>query len=806
MIINEKILKKYIPSLEINNIEKFKLLVNNHIIESSHYYNILNDNDNLIKIGKIIEFFSIKDKKNIYLVKVDIKTKIISVICSYNNIQINKKVIVALIGAYLFHNNEKIFVTKELFGSDIENEGIICSSLFLGLNSDYLADDEKEGILFLEKDAIIGECALEYLGIKGFFLDLSVTPDRNDLLSYIGFARDLKSILQNNKIELKERLNFSITEKKNSINPFKVEILTSNCFEYNIRYVKDIKITRSPLWLRNKLLSHKINPINNVLDVVNLILLEYGIPLDVFDSSFFEDNLILIRNANKNEYFYCNNEQQYILDDKDLVISNNNKIVSLSGIKTNFNYDISDKTKEFILCSFYFKPEFVLNTSRKIGIKNDKVLHLSRGIDQDLITKVLEKAIFLLQKISNCSVYKNIVSLKKDQHINPIISLSLELIFSKTGINFSFEQVYNFLIFLNYKVEKISNKFFKVQAPSNHYYVKIAEDVISDLIRIYGYDKILSKKNAIKKISIKEGVRSLKEENICKLRKLLSNLGLNEIITYSLVNDKTFFLFPSLHKPLIVLKPLSYDKTFLRQNLSASLLDVLSFNQRNKNFDNFLFEIGNIYIPEQEIPHLSIILSGNFINTGWLKKDIQSSFFLLKGFLDRIQFLFGVKFDLIQTSSCDVFLPTQQSDIFLKDKKIGFIGETHPIINKKYHINKSFMMEINIQDILVKKRDKITFKEVTKFNSITRDLSFFVNKKYNFQQLHESLKDEISCFFIECELLDFFQDNSLSTEEYSLTFRLIFNNNDKNLNKQEINYFMEKIESKMKKKYKIKIR
>ncbi|KXT29242.1 phenylalanine--tRNA ligase, beta subunit [Candidatus Phytoplasma oryzae] len=800
MIINENILKQYISPLNYE-IDKLKLLINNHMIEASSYCYFLNDNRQFI-IGQIKKFYKINEFNNNYLVEVDIG-EIIHIISLSPDLEVDKKVIIILKETYNFQNKKKNVEEKYL--NNINSDAIFCSAKELNLNPEFLTDNEQKDILFLEDEASIGECALKYLGIKGFFLDLTLTPDRNDLLSYVGFAKDLKSILQDNQIKLKKEISLTINEEK-KINPLEIKILTSSCFEYNIRYINNIKIDISPLWLRNKLFLHNIIPINNVIDVMNLILLEYGIPLNVFNATLLNDNLIQIRNAYEDEFFMLSNGQKHYFKSDDLVIENDNKIISIAGIKTNDLFEINQQTNQIILCSFYFKPESILKINKKLRIKNENFLRLSRGIDQNLLKKALDKAVFILQKITNCSVLQKMISLQHSKYSNTKILISLKFIYLKTGINFSFKQVYDFLTSLNYEIEIVSFQILKVKAPSHRYYIKIAEDVISDLIRMHGYNQILSYNLAVLKVE-QYNIRDIKEKNIYHLRHLLSNLGLNETITYSLINDELFFLFSNSQKYLSIFKPLSYDKTILRQNLSCSLLEVLSYNQKNQNFDNSFFEIGNVYMPEQEELHLAIVLSGTFFNTGWLKKDIKSSFFLLKGILDVIQSFLDITFNLVSTDSYKNLFPSKQADIFFKEKKIGFIGQIHPLLEKKYYVKKSFVMEINLQNLLLKKKKRVLLHEISKFPSITRDFSFFVNKKYSFEQLNQTLKEEISSFFVKCELLDFFEKkNDISVNEYSLTFRLTFNSSIQNLNKEQVNDFMLKIESKMKKKYKIIIR
>jgi phenylalanyl-tRNA synthetase beta chain len=803
MIINENILKKFIFPIQIKT-DKLKKIINNHIIEVS-IFNFFNKNQNVdhnFIIGEVIEIEKIDENSLNYLVKINIGKKNLSIFCNKKNIKKNRKVIVQYLKKDLNQKN-KIHNKKEDTESILSLN--ICSAFDLGLKKDILTEDEKQDVLFLDNQATNGFCALKYLGLKGFFLELTLTPDRNDLLSYIGFAKDLKAVLNNDKIKFNKQLFFLQNQEKKN-NPFRVKISSLNCYEYNLLYIDNIKIETSPLWLRNMLFSHNIIPVNNLIDVMNLILLEYGIPLDAFDVSSLKDYSIEIRNAYENEFFFSEDNKKYNLTSEDLIITNKDQIISIAGILTNSFYSISTKTKKIILCSSFFEPSCISRTSRKIGIKNEKITRWSRGIDQNLIKKVLEKANYLLNQITNVSFYNEIITVQNKIYNNPKIDLSLEFVNSRTGIKFTFKEIYNFLHSLEYYIKIIEPQILQIIAPSYRYNIQTPEDVIADIIRMYGYNKVLSYKNTEKKIN---GYKKFSEQKISKLRNLLSNLGLNETITYSLIKPEIFSIFiENSDNPeyLTLKKPLSLEKNILRQNLSGSLIEVLSFNQRNQNFDNAFFEIGHIYNLTEETINLSVCLSGNFINSGWLKKNIKSSFFILKGILSRIQYFFGVEFDLKQNSEYKNLSPIQQANIYFQNKKIGFIGEIHPSLKTKFHIQDSFIFEINLYKTFLEESKINKFKEITKFPYIIRDLSFLINKKYNFNQIFQTLKNEISDFLVECKLLDFFQDDKLSLNEYSLTFRLIFNSSEKSLRKENVNDFMKLIESKLIQKYKIKIR
>lgn len=287
---------------------------------------------------------------------------------------------------------------------------------------------------------------------------------------------------------------------------------------------------------------------------------------------------------------------------------------------------------------------------------------------------------------------------------------------------------------------------------------------------------------------------------------MLTNLGLYEIITYSLVNLKILKLFSYQQDYIQVAKPISHENTILRQHLSGSMIEVLSYNQKHNNYDNLFFEIAKVYNNQEEKLHLSIGLSGNLNSLGWIKPNIVSSFFVLKGILDKISLLLGIKFDLQQTNLHLSFHPGKQANILYKNKKIGFIGEIHPSVQKLYNLKESFLLEIVLENDFLENSKNIVFNEISKMPSIIRDLSFFISKKYSFEEIFKTLKQEISDILIKCELLDLYEDHKLNTEEYSLSFRFTFNDKNKSLSKGVVNEIMKKIEDRMQEIYGIKLR
>ncbi|MDV3171381.1 MAG: phenylalanine--tRNA ligase beta subunit-related protein, partial [Candidatus Phytoplasma australasiaticum] len=383
MIINENILKKYLSTSIPKNL---KFLINNHItevdkIESIHPQLKIQNNQKYI-IGKIIQIIH-------KTIKVDIGINIVSISLNnsidYDKFLINKKIIILI-----EHNSPNFNITnnKNPFTNISDDEvfnKILISHRELKLSEKYLIESEKGEILYLDDQAPIGQCALTYLNLKGSTITLALTPNRADLLSHIGFAKDLQSILESSITELNNYpKNHNNPRESDKLNPFSINIKSKNCYEYNIRYITNLTIKTSPLWLRNLLITNQIEPVNNVIDVINLIIIEYGIPLNVLDADQFNNQQIEIRNAKQNEKIINSKETYFLRDQQDIVITNNNDIISLADILNNSNYEITNKTKKIIITSSYWNIESISEISNHHQINNQKNLRLTKGIDQSL--------------------------------------------------------------------------------------------------------------------------------------------------------------------------------------------------------------------------------------------------------------------------------------------------------------------------------------------------------------------------------------------------------------------------------------
>ncbi|MBS2126430.1 phenylalanine--tRNA ligase subunit beta ['Fragaria x ananassa' phyllody phytoplasma] len=808
MKIIANILKQYLP--KIPHHDQLFNLINNYICEVKSCTQ-LSKNTNLI-VGKILNYKKIPNSKKLNLVTVDIGTKIVKIVCGAANLANNRKVIVASKGSFL-EGVQKTIKNKSIYG--VFSEGMICALDELGLDPKILTPEEQTGIYLFDDPndkIILGQNALIPLGLAGLILELGITPNRADLLSYVGFVKDLEAVIKSHpsqeyQIKSNSRKILSLhqmfSKKLVPKSPLKITIESNACYEYNACILENISIKPSPLWLRNTLLKSGVNPINNVVDITNLILLEYGIPLHAFDSQNIKK--IKVRQALKGEEITTFNQKIYHLEENDLVITDGQNAIALAGIVGLSSNRIKNNTKNIILEAAYFKPKTIIKTTQKLKIKTESSLRFERGIDPNLIPLALQKACSLLISLADAKITSQPVQQKKQELKAKSITLHLDYIQQKTGISFSLSQIKEWLLNLNYQVISQKNETLEVAPPLSRYDVKIKENIIADLIRLYGCNTTTMP--TVSLLSSQQNKMTLQQKNLRTLKKLLMNLGFYETITYSLISQEMFNAFHYQKEHIAIINPLSQDKVILRQSLLSSLTEVLSHNHKRQTFDNAFFEIGKVYYPQEEILTLGLALSGNFLNSGWIKQNITSSFFVLKGIVEQISAFLGINLTYQKSSSNLNLHPHIQANLLYNNAIIGIIGKTHPQFNEKHHLKDSFLCEFLLTKTILNQTPTTLYQPISKFPVITRDLAFFINQKYSFEHVIQTINKDSSLDLINCELFDVYQVITSNQDKIrSLGLRFSFSNPNKNLDKPTIDQRIQTIIQTLMKKYQIQIR
>ena len=449
---------------------------------------------------------------------------------------------------------------------------MICSLNELGLDQSMIPEEFKEGIYYFDSPRELGHSALEELSLEGFVMELKLTPNRGDLLSHLGFAYDLAS-MTNQKVKKQE---YKIKESS-TMNPMKVDIKTDGCQTYLARHFEDIVIKESPWWLKSALIASDIHPINNVVDISNYVLIEYGTPLHMFDYHKLKSNNIVVRDAKDEEEVVTLDGEKRILESQDVVITNGQEVIAIAGVMGLENTMIDDNTKSVVLEAAYFDPKRIQRTVKRLNLRSDSSLRFERGIDQNRVIEGMHRATELMIELADAKVSLGIEKVIHHQNQNPMITVSKNYFNDSLGVNISEEQLISYFESYNYTY-KIEKNTYELQGPSYRNDLQIDADFLEEIARIYGLD-LIPIKNMDKPLL---GKLSFKQRRIRDLRHHLAHLGLHEVISYSLIPENEVHRYNQLGDPVSILMPLSEDRKTLRQSLIHGLLETTSFNQSRR--------------------------------------------------------------------------------------------------------------------------------------------------------------------------------------------------------------------------------
>ena len=787
MKISENMLKNWIEP--VKNID---IITNQHIseVESFNHPFMVN---NLV-IGHVIECISHPNSDHLHVTKVDVKSEILDIVCGALNVDKGQYVIVAKEGAILPGD----FVIKKSTIRGIQSNGMICSLKELGFEEKYIPEKYALGIYnFPENmEKYLGFDALQVLGLNGFVMELGLTPNRSDLLSVLGYAYDLAAVTKQ-KITLPKYKIEEYPEK----NPVQITFDTNNCLVYNARYFRDVKIKESPWWMKSALILNDIRPINNVVDITNYVLLEYGTPLHTFDAKKVATKHIHVRNGKKGEKVVSLDGETRTLDDLDIVITNNEKPIAIGGVMGLENSVIDDNTTEVILEAACFNPENIRETSKRLNLKSDSSLRFEKGVDVNRVIMGLERATELLIELADAKVLSGIAC-KENIVLEPVkMDITKKYIEKFLGTKFNDDNLLDIFKALNYKVIQ-KDKVYNLTIPTYRNDIKIKEDVVEEIGRVYGYDNIKSKPLLTSSI----GQLSLKQKRIRKMRHLLADFGLNEVISYTLIKDSHVKDFADMGEILKVMQPLSEDRNAVRQSLVNGLIETLNYNQARRNKNVFIYEIGNCYASNKESLKLGVLVSGSFLSQRLDNLEINNSFYLLKGVLANLGFALNVDFELkVDDNKIKSLYPNKQSSIYFNNNKIGFIGELSPVELQKYDVEKCDILEIELDD-LVNVENKINYKPVTKYPSITRDLAFIVDDSISVGSIEQMLKQTTKKYLTNLEIFDIYKGHSIGEKKMSIAYSFTFNDDTKTLESSDVDKIMKSVINRLEFEFKASIR
>ncbi len=738
------------------------------------------DSTNLI-IGKVIECKEHPDSDHLHLCKVDIGSEILNIVCGAPNVREGLKVIVAQDGAKLPGG---ITIKKGMIRGQ-ESNGMICALYEIGIEKKFLSEADKNGICELPENAPVGGDPVEFLKLDDEVIDFELTANRGDLLSILGMAYELSSIYDKDCVKAPDLSHKEIGEDISK--EFTTEIETENCKLFLTRKAKDVVIKESPDFIKNRLIASGIRPINNVVDISNYVMLELGQPLHFYDNDNL-GNKIVVRMAKENEKLTTLDGQERELSAEDIVITDGKKTVGLAGVMGGLTTEVEPTTKNVIIEAAIFDSVKVRKTSNKI-LRSEASNRFEKGLDPARTYMAMERACHLLEKYADAKIVTGMLKYDVTKNQEKQIEIEYQFINDVLGAKISKEDILNTFKKLKFETNP-KEESVVVTVPTRRIDISIKEDLVEEIGRIYGVDNIQGK---LPLVPMKAGSVN---KTIRKIRHKMSNLGLNETLTYILINDKDVKKFTvDEFEPLYLLDPITEDRNTLRYSMIPSLYKIYEYNKARENKDVCLFEIGKGFYKKGEVygedQKICVLMSGKYYNKIGYNQDID--FFDIKGvaeeLLDFLGYANRYSF-VIPNRMPQEFHPGQTAEISVNNDIVGIIGRIHPEIEKE----KVYVMEINLDKLLAKKVGKMKFKEISKFPVMKKDLSILVDKDITSKEIETKIKKKAGKLLLDIKLFDLYEGkNILDKNKRSLAYSLTFGDQNRTLNDEEINSIMENI-------------
>ena len=787
-------LKKYIEldGVDINNLSHLMTMAGTEVSTIDHIGEYW-DTEHLL-VGEIVDIKPHPDADKLRLPTIKISdSESHTVVCGAPNLYVSQKIVFAKEGAYLFNprsNTHEVLKSAKIRG--VESSGMVCSSLELGLGEDH------SGILELNSDIPIGTPVKNLL--SDVVLETELTPNRPDCLSVIGTAHEIAAITKQNVVY--PITNFSTSNKK--IEDFiEIDILDSDlCSRYMGTVIHNVKIQESPDWLKDALVKTGHRPINNVVDITNFVMLEFGQPLHAFDYNKIPNKKIIVRPSNDGEKIDTLDGETRTLKSPMLVIADESKPIALAGIMGGSNTEIDSETTDVFLEAANFNASNTRFTRNALNINTEASYRFERYLRPELAELAFDRAISLIQEITGGVPVKNHIDVYYKSADDLNVGFKLKNLNKLLGTQFKLREVSKIFEALGCLIEKKSPDTLSVTPPIWRSDIKIEADLIEEFARIYGYDHLPTAKiNAI----IPD-----REDNIYlnfreTIRDTLVYAGFNETISYAVVNQAKLSKTTDVSTETFVKvqNPMDSTKNILRPNLRVNILDTLSNNRRLNQSDPIqIFEIGRVFgdfknfnsqIMPDESDQLIAVLSGKRNKENlWDKNNESVDFYDAKGILEDLLETTQIAFQLNECED-DFFSKGKAAQILIHNKHVGNIGEIAQNSLSHFDLNESVVMiEIFLEEILKKSElIDIQYTRPSKFPSSERDIALLVNNSIQSHQITDVISK--NSLVVDTFVIDLYQGEELPENTKSMTFKIVFQSYEATLSTNEIDKTQQKI-------------
>ncbi|HCD9154134.1 TPA: phenylalanine--tRNA ligase subunit beta [Staphylococcus aureus] len=731
------------------------------------------------------------DKLNVCQVDIG-EDEPVQIVCGAPNVDAGQYVIVAKVGGRL-PGGIKIKRAK-LRGE--RSEGMICSLQEIGISSNYVPKSFESGIYVFSESQVPGTDALQALYLDDQVMEFDLTPNRADALSMIGTAYEVAALYNtkmtkpdttSNELELSANDELTVTIENEDKVPY-----------YSARVVHDVTIEPSPIWMQARLIKAGIRPINNVVDISNYVLLEYGQPLHMFDQDAIGSQQIVVRQANEGEKMTTLDDTERELLTSDIVITNGQTPIALAGVMGGDFSEVKEHTSNIVIEGAIFDPVSIRHTSRRLNLRSESSSRFEKGIATEFVDEAVDRACYLLQTYANGKVLKDRVSSGELGAFITPIDITADKINRTIGFDLSQNDIVTIFNQLGFDTE-INDDVITVQVPSRRKDITIKEDLIEEVARIYGYDDIPSTLPVFEKVT--SGQLTDRQYKTRMVKEVLEGAGLDQAITYSLVSKEDATAFAMQQRQTIdLLMPMSEAHASLRQSLLPHLIEAASYNVARKNKDVKLFEIGNVFFAngEGELPdqveYLSGILTGDYVVNQWQGKKETVDFYLAKGVVDRVSEKLNLEFSY-RRADIDGLHPGRTAEILLENKVVGFIGELHPTLAADNDLKRTYVFELNFDVLMAVSVGYINYQPIPRFPGMSRDIALEVDQNIPAADLLSTIHAHGGNILKDTLVFDVYQGEHLEKGKKSIAIRLNYLDTEETLTDERVSKVQAEIEA-----------
>ena len=720
------------------------------------------------------------DKLNICQVDIG-EDEPVQIVCGAPNVDAGQYVIVAKVGGRL---------------PGERSEGMICSLQEIGISSNYVPKSFESGIYVFSESQVPGTDALQALYLDDQVMEFDLTPNRADALSMIGTAYEVAALYNtkmtkpdttSNELELSANDELTVTIENEDKVPY-----------YSARVVHDVTIEPSPIWMQARLIKAGIRPINNVVDISNYVLLEYGQPLHMFDQDAIGSQQIVVRQANEGEKMTTLDDTERELLTSDIVITNGQTPIALAGVMGGDFSEVKEHTSNIVIEGAIFDPVSIRHTSRRLNLRSESSSRFEKGIATEFVDEAVDRACYLLQTYANGKVLKDRVSSGELGAFITPIDITADKINRTIGFDLSQNDIVTIFNQLGFDTE-INDDVITVQVPSRRKDITIKEDLIEEVARIYGYDDIPSTLPVFEKVT--SGQLTDRQYKTRMVKEVLEGAGLDQAITYSLVSKEDATAFAMQQRQTIdLLMPMSEAHASLRQSLLPHLIEAASYNVARKNKDVKLFEIGNVFFAngEGELPdqveYLSGILTGDYVVNQWQGKKETVDFYLAKGVVDRVSEKLNLEFSY-RRADIDGLHPGRTAEILLENKVVGFIGELHPTLAADNDLKRTYVFELNFDALMAVSVGYINYQPIPRFPGMSRDIALEVDQNIPAADLLSTIHAHGGNILKDTLVFDVYQGEHLEKGKKSIAIRLNYLDTEETLTDERVSKVQAEIEA-----------